>query len=91
MLKALYEAKNEKKTNIELAKIASIIEIKKVKSPIGKQDQYACALGDFNIINFNTNGSVKIKKIQKQKIYKKFIFKKLFGFGLENIKKHRKF
>ncbi|MAV64119.1 MAG: GHMP kinase [Pelagibacteraceae bacterium TMED124] len=75
LLKALYEAKNEKKTNIELAKIASTIEIKKVKSPIGKQDQYACALGDFNIINFNTNGSVKIKKIHNRKFIKNLFSK----------------
>ena len=53
MLKALYEAKNEKKTNIELAKIASTIEIKKVKSPIGrnsKQRKILISLG-LNKIN----------------------------------------
>ena len=67
LLKALYEAKNEKKTNSEIAKIASIIEIQKIKSPIGKQDQYACAIGDFNIITFNPNGSVKIKRVKNRK------------------------
>ncbi len=41
-----------------LAEMACQIEIEKVKSPIGKQDQYACALGNFNYIRFDENGSV---------------------------------
>ena len=47
-----------KKNNIQLAEDACEIEINKIKKPIGKQDQYACALGSVNLINYhsiNTN------------------------------------
>ena len=68
LLKGLYKIKGFKKSNKELAKIASYIEINKVKSPIGKQDQLACSLGGFNNIIFNRNNTVKIKKIKNLKL-----------------------
>ena len=43
----------------EIAEIACEIEINTLKEPIGKQDQYAAALGGFNKIQFNLDGSVK--------------------------------
>jgi D-glycero-alpha-D-manno-heptose-7-phosphate kinase len=39
-----------------LAELACIIEINLCKKPIGKQDQYACANGGFNVHEFNASG-----------------------------------
>jgi D-glycero-alpha-D-manno-heptose-7-phosphate kinase len=41
-----------------LAEEACKVEIEKLGSPIGKQDQYAAALGGLNFIEFNMDGSV---------------------------------
>lgn len=75
LLKALYAAKKIKKTNIELAEIASKIEIDILRNPIGKQDQYACAVGGFNIISFNRNGSVKLFKLNSKYILNNLVNK----------------
>lgn len=44
----------------EIADIACQVEIDHCKQPIGKQDQYAAALGGFNIFNFNQDGTVTV-------------------------------
>ena len=72
LLKAIYSLMNIKKKNVELAEEACEIEIKKIKKPIGKQDQYACAVGDVNLIEYYPTGSVSIKKREN---VKKFIDK----------------
>lgn len=41
-----------------LAEYACNLELDILKKPIGKQDQYAAAYGGFNLIEFNTDGSV---------------------------------
>ncbi len=64
LLKALYTALNENKENHTLAKEACEIEIDELKEPIGKQDQYACALGGLNVIRFNPDGSVAVEPIK---------------------------
>ncbi len=45
--------------NLFIAEVACHIEIDLVGSPIGKQDQYICALGGFNHIIFHDDGIVK--------------------------------
>lgn len=62
LLKGIYNLKNIKKTNIQLAEEACEIEINRLKKPIGKQDQYACAMGDVNFIRYDSSGLVSIKK-----------------------------
>ncbi len=47
----------------EIAEIACEIEIDTLGEPIGKQDQYAAALGGFNKIKFETDGSVKTEQL----------------------------
>lgn len=47
----------------KLAKLACKIEIEKVGSPIGKQDQYAAACGGLNFITFYGDESVNVEKI----------------------------
>lgn len=56
----------------DIAKEACAVEIQQLKEPIGKQDQYACAIGGLNFIEFKENEQVVINKfcldteIQKQ-------------------------
>ncbi len=52
-----YEARSE------LARKACIVEIDKLGEPIGKQDQYGCALGGLNFIKFNPDESVDVEAI----------------------------
>lgn len=47
----------------ELAEKACEIEIKKVGSPIGKQDQYAAAFGGLNVITFNCDGKIEVEPV----------------------------
>lgn len=46
------------------------IEINKVGSPIGKQDQYAAAYGGLNFIVFNSDETVKVEKVLMNPIVK---------------------
>jgi D-glycero-alpha-D-manno-heptose-7-phosphate kinase len=58
LIKALY---SQYKRNIypnELAELACKIEIERLKEPIGKQDQYAAAIGGITTFDFNKDGSV---------------------------------
>jgi D-glycero-alpha-D-manno-heptose-7-phosphate kinase len=57
-------AYNNKSISSELlAQMASNIEIELLKSPIGKQDQYAAAYGGLNFITFHPDESVNVQKI----------------------------
>lgn len=47
----------------EVAEIACNLEIKLLKEPIGKQDQYAAAFGGFNVFQFNSDETVDIDSI----------------------------
>lgn len=47
----------------KLAKLACEVEINKVGSPIGKQDQYAAACGGLNYITFYEDETVNVEKI----------------------------
>lgn len=49
--------------NEDIAEYACEIEINKLNEPIGKQDQYACAVGGLNFIKFNQDESVFVEKI----------------------------
>lgn len=63
LLKALYAYKGIYVSNEEIAKQACNIEIDILKEPIGKQDQYAVAVGGMNYIKFNKDESVLIEPI----------------------------
>jgi D-glycero-alpha-D-manno-heptose-7-phosphate kinase len=54
----------------DIGKYACEVEIDKLKEPIGKQDQYACAVGGLNFIKFNQDDTVSVEKIilENQKI-----------------------
>jgi D-glycero-alpha-D-manno-heptose-7-phosphate kinase len=63
LLSALYAHKGEVVSTSRLAEEACVIELEKVGSPIGKQDQYAAAYGGFNCIKFNKDGSVFVDPV----------------------------
>jgi len=50
----------------DIAELACNIEIDDLKEPIGKQDQYACACGGLNFIEFYKDGVVDVEKLYLQ-------------------------
>ena len=65
LLNALYAYKGIVVSQKRLAEEAYFIETKKIKNPIGRQDQYAAAIGGLNYIRFKKNNKVSIKKIKR--------------------------
>ena len=53
------ELKGKIINNTEAAHLACELEIKDLKNPIGRQDQYLCAMGGINFFEFKKNGQVK--------------------------------
>jgi D-glycero-alpha-D-manno-heptose-7-phosphate kinase len=49
----------------EIAKLACEVEIEILKSPIGYQDQYGCAMADLNAYSFSHGGKVEVEPIFK--------------------------
>lgn len=60
LIKAIenYKYSEEVLSKSSVAELACIIEINLCKKPIGKQDQYACAYGGFNVHEFAAKGVV---------------------------------
>ena len=71
LLNALFAYQNKMVSQEELAALASHIEIDLLKSPIGKQDQYAAACGGLNLITFYPDETVNVEKIIMQPAKKK--------------------
>lgn len=63
LLNALYCYRGERVSKQRLANEACTIEIEKLGSPIGKQDQYESAYGGLNFIRFNTDDTVTIEPL----------------------------
>ena len=68
LLSSLSKAFNLKLTNEEIIKKACFLEIKKLKKPIGKQDQYLCGNKGFNSFTFFNNNNVKKNNLSCSKI-----------------------
>lgn len=68
------------KTQHEIAELACELEIKKLKKCIGKQDQYACAIGGINRLFFENSGSVKVKPLY----YNDFFIDNMFLIPVNN-------
>lgn len=64
LLNALYLYKGVQLSAFELAERACKIEIDILGNPIGKQDQFAAALGGVNYIEFEKDGSVRASRIE---------------------------
>jgi D-glycero-alpha-D-manno-heptose-7-phosphate kinase len=58
LLKAVYTHRKKMIHQDDLAKLACQVEIERLQEPIGKQDQYASAIGGVNIYKFMKDGSV---------------------------------
>lgn len=56
IIKAVTTAKGLFLSKQQIAELACQIEIEKLGTPIGKQDQYAAAFGDLNLIQFSGDG-----------------------------------
>jgi D-glycero-alpha-D-manno-heptose-7-phosphate kinase len=63
LLKALHTFKEDTITPEQIAEEAIDIELNKLDSPIGKQDQYAAATGGLNYYKFAKDGKVSPTKI----------------------------
>lgn len=63
LIKAFSTLKRKRLDKKEIAELACKIEMTKLKEPIGKQDQYAAAMGGFNIFQFNKDDSVSVKPL----------------------------
>jgi D-glycero-alpha-D-manno-heptose-7-phosphate kinase len=66
LLNVLYAQNREIVLQRVLAEQACDIEINVLKSPIGKQDQYAAAFGGLNVFRFNQDGTVTSKPVNVQ-------------------------
>ena len=60
LLKALHSFYRKTIHSSELAELACLIELEKLKEPIGKQDQYIAAYGGISEFTFEKDGSVKV-------------------------------
>jgi D-glycero-alpha-D-manno-heptose-7-phosphate kinase len=80
VLNALYAYKGIFASAERLAKEACKIEIDILKHPIGKQDQYICAYGGMNYIQFNKDGTVFVDPIICKAETKKKLHNRLMLF-----------
>ncbi|MTH17515.1 GHMP kinase [Flavobacterium sp. LC2016-01] len=70
-----------------IAELACIIEIDKLHEPIGKQDQYACALGGLNFIEFRENEKVIVERVKMNQNKYDLLENYLLMFYLGNTRK----
>ena len=63
LLNALYAYQGRYRSAAQLAEEASLVEIEDLGKPIGRQDQYAAAIGGFNLIEFVKGGGVRTEPI----------------------------
>jgi D-glycero-alpha-D-manno-heptose-7-phosphate kinase len=80
LLKALYTMQHKNRSNFEIAKETCEIEIDALNEPIGKQDQYACAMGGFNLIRFNPDEGVFVEPLHLKKSIKNELNENLLMF-----------
>ena len=64
LIKLASEITKKQMSNVEIAKMACDIEIIDLAEPIGKQDQYAAAVGGINEIIFLKDGKVEINPVK---------------------------
>jgi len=68
LFKAIHSLQNKHLNDYELAKQTILFEQNYMKETVGSQDQIAAAIGGFNKIKFNKNGSFEIKKIPNKNL-----------------------
>lgn len=80
LLLGLHTLKGEFVGAAQLAEEACKVEIELLKSPIGKQDQYASAFGGLNLFEFKSNESISIEPLSTQYPKVKALFDNLSLF-----------
>lgn len=81
LLNALYAFQGVYKPPVQLAEEAAQIEVEVLRKPIGRQDQYAAAVGGFNFIEFvPRGGGVRVEPIVTQPTTLKRIQRSLLLF-----------
>ena len=63
LMNALYALKGQLVTKYTLAESAARIEIEILKRTMGKQDHYAAAYGDLNVLTFHANEKVTVEPV----------------------------
>ena len=63
VLKALHSHLRRPVTNEELAALACHVEIDRLGEPVGKQDQYAAAIGGLTAFHFHPDGTVAVEPV----------------------------
>ncbi len=63
LLHALYTYRREPISQLRLGKMAADIEIKRLKRPVGPQDQYIAAIGGINYFEMDKKGNVSIEPL----------------------------
>lgn len=72
-LNAAFTYTGVQKSSIELAKIASEIEIDILKKPIGIQDQYISALGGIQLIKMSPKDKLSFNNLYSNNLHYKFV------------------
>lgn len=80
LLNAFYAYRGIQVSSFRLAEEACKIEIDILKNPIGKQDQYSCAVGGYNAITFNKDDTVDIAGLKEDVLFQDFL---LFSTGMQ--------
>ena len=65
LLKALFFYTGKDLDPLTLVRLACEVEIDRLKSPIGKQDQWACVMGNFNSYEFKPDGQVNVEDLEE--------------------------
>ena len=81
LLSGLLQMQGRKQNYLEIAKLACEVEIEILKSPIGYQDQYGCALGDINSLHFQKGGRVEAIPVFEDAVSKE-LFIEMFNKAL---------
>ncbi len=79
LITGLARQRNIELSKLQIGELACQIEIEKLKMPIGKQDQYASALGGLNLLEFSSEG-VKATPINISPAAKKDLNSRLMLF-----------
>jgi D-glycero-alpha-D-manno-heptose-7-phosphate kinase len=64
LVKAVSTYLGQRLSDAEVAERACSIEVHRLRSPIGKQDQYASAFGGFNTFEFTRDGGVTVRPLE---------------------------
>lgn len=86
LLNAVYTYHNQTIASEYLGKLACEIEIERLDSFIGKQDQYAAAYGGLNLISFYPDESVNVEKIIMKPDKKKELEENLIMVYIGNVR-----